>query len=137
MTLEFDQRLWHNHVCAAFGPTRNTQDHGAQRDYQCPSRSASCPPLRTLILYSAPSWSLVGMAFTQQTGRGDAAIGSESRAEDTVVNSSPYPSATATPTSRPVGMTDMSSSVKQNGAKRKGKLGLSRTRHTRFGADFM
>lgn len=137
MTLEFDQRLWHNHVCAAFGPTRNTQDYGAQRDCQCRARSASFLPLRTLILYSASSWSLVVMASTQETGRGDAATGFGSRAEDMVVNSSPYPSAIATPTSRPVGMTDMSSSVKQNGAKRKGKLGWSRTRHTRFGVDFM
>jgi hypothetical protein len=137
MTLEFDQRLWHNHVCAAVGPTRNTQDHGAQRDCQCRARSASFPPLRTLILYSASSWSLVVMAFTQETGRGDAAIGFESRAEDTVVNSSPYPSATATPTSRLIGMADMNSSGKPNGAKRKGKLDWSRTRHTRFDVDFM
>ena len=94
-------------------------------------------PLRTLILCSASSWSLVVMASTQETGTGDAATGFGSRAEDTVVNSSPYPSATATPTSRPIGMADMNSSVKQNGVKRKGKLTWSRTRHTRIGIDFM
>jgi len=77
------------------------------------------------------------MASTQETGTGDAATGFGSRAEDTVVNSSPYPSATATPTSRPIGMADMNSSVKQNGVKRKGKLTWSRTRHTRIGIDFM
>lgn len=137
MTLEFDQRLWHNHVCAAFGPTRNTQvlEHSAIANAE--RGQPHFHALRILILYSASSWSLVGMAFTQQTERGNAAIGFENRPENTVVNSSPYPSATATPTSRPVGMTDMSSSVKQNGAKRKGKLGLSRTRYTRVGADFM